>query len=251
MAEKCILLLLASNSVDTTDPRTAEEIREINQVIRSANHRDSFELSQHPGLRASDIPTLLLSHNPHLLHISGHSRRTEGLVLEDDEGQVAKIRPAQLVRLILKSTDSNLRLVFFSFCYSAACATNISASVPYAVGVKGKIEADSLLVFSRSFYDALASGKSVQEAFELARERLKAQGLKGSNAIVLRVRNGSDAAIPFLHSEGFLEKARAELVAEGLQDHRKRIWSRYFEEPVWGQPGLTLDNSYVDLECGS
>jgi hypothetical protein len=252
MAEKCILLLLASNDVDVADPRTADEIREIDQVIRSANHRDTLEPFQHHGLRASDIPTLLLRHKPHILHLSGHSRPTEGLVIEDDARRVAKIKPAQLVRLILKSTaESNPRLVFFSFCYSDACASKISPSVPYAVGVKGEIAAESLLVFSHSFYHALASGKSVQGAFELARERLRAAGLAGSDAMVLRIRNGNDATIPFLHSEGFLEKTGAELVAESLQDHRKEIWSRYFETAVWGQSGLTLDNSYVDLKCGS
>jgi hypothetical protein len=143
MSETCILLLLASNDVDTLDSRTADEIRGIYEVIQSATYRDSFRRLLHPALRASDITELLLRHKPHILHISGHSRKTEGLVLEDN-GHVEKIHCAQLVNLIVSSADKALCLVFFSFCYSEACATAIAAKIPYAIGVKGKIPVASL-----------------------------------------------------------------------------------------------------------
>ena len=248
MMQPCILLLLASNDVESLDSRTADEIRAIDEVIQSAAHRDSFKRLPHPGLRASDITKFLLRHNPHILHISGHSRPTDGLVLEDDNGKIAKIKCADLVNLILRSTDdARLKLVFFSFCYSEACATAISEKVPYAVGVSDKIPAESLLLFSHAFHEALASDKSVQRAFDNARESLKTKGLEGSDAMVLRVQSGTSAKVPFLSSMGFAKKS----VEEALQRHRNQILSRYFEEPVWSQPGLTLDKSYVDLECGS
>src|ERR1051325_12123074 len=117
MTETCILLLLASNDVDTLDSRTADEVRGINEFIQSATYRDSFERSLHPGVQASDITSLLLRHKPHILHLSGHSRKTEGLVLEDN-GEVVKLNCAELVNRISSSTDDTLRLVFFSFCYS-------------------------------------------------------------------------------------------------------------------------------------
>jgi hypothetical protein len=211
MMERCMLLLLASNDVDTVDSRTADEIREINEVIQSATHRDSFERSQHPGARASDIPKLLLRHKPHILHISGHSRKTEGLVLEDNNRKVKKITCARLVKLIMNSADdARLKLVFFSFCYSEACATAISEKVPYAIGVSDQIHAKSLLLFSEAFYVALASNRSVQGAFDNARETLKTLGLEGSEAMVLRAGSGTSAKIPFLSSMGFLKKGVGE-----------------------------------------
>jgi hypothetical protein len=247
MIERCSLLLLASNSIDTADPRATDEIREIDNAIQSANHRNSFERLQHPAFRDSDISKLLLRHKPHILHISGHSRKTDGLVLEDDNSKTTKINCAQLVDLIISLDDARLRLVFFSFCYSEACATAISAKVPYAVGVKGKISAKSVTLFSRIFYKALASDRSVQGAFDNARQCLKTKGLKGSDAMVLRVHSGTSAEVPFLSSMGFLKKN----VADALQSHGREISSGYFEKSVWGQHGLTLDKSYVDLECGS
>lgn len=207
MAEKCILLLLASNAVDTVDPRTANEISEINKTILSAKYRDSIERPLYPDLRASAIRKWLLWHNPHILHICGHARPTEGLVLEDDNGEIAKIECDDLVNLILTSTDdARLKLVFFSFCYSEACASSILAKVPYAVGVRDEISADSLLLFSQAFYEALASNLSVRGAFDNAREWLKTRGLEGSDAMVLRVQSETSTDAPFLTSFGFLKE---------------------------------------------
>ena len=206
MIERCILLLLASNAVDTVDPGAANEIRGIYDVIQSATYRDCFQRHPHPALRVSDITKRLLSHNPHILHMSGHAKPSEGLVLEDEKGKIAKIKCDQLVKLILSSADACLKLVFFSFCYSEACATAISEKVTYAIGVSHEISAESLLVFSAGFYEALASDRSVQGAFDNARESLKTLGLEGSEAMVLRVRSGTSAEIPFLSSMGFLKK---------------------------------------------
>jgi hypothetical protein len=208
MTEGCILLLLASNVVDTVDPLSANEIRGIYETIESSKYGKSFERFQHPGLRLSDIRKWLLRYQPHILHISGHARPTEGLVLEDDNSKTAKIKCDQLVKLILTSTDDvRLKLVFFSFCYSEACATEILAKVPYAVGVSDEIPAESLLLFSEAFYEALASGKSVRGAFDNAHEWLRTKGLEGSDAMVLRVRSGASAEVPFLSSMGFLKKS--------------------------------------------
>jgi hypothetical protein len=239
MSEPCILLLLASNSVSDRDPHAAEEIREIDQTIQSATYRDSFRRLPYPALRLSDIDRLLNRHQPHILHLSGHANATEGLVLDDDTGHAAKIQCDQLVNLILSSVDNDrLRLVFFSFCYSEACATAISAKVPYSAGVRGDIEVDSLLRFSQIFYQALASGRSVQGAFDNARESLNARGLKGSEAMVLRVRTGTSAEVPFLSSMGssgvdsvlrelsttFVSQLRIAGYVKGEEDVRRAIY---------------------------
>lgn len=248
MRKRCILLLLAANSVDCLDSRTVDEIRKIDEAIQLATYRDSFERFMYSGLRVSDIGHLLKRHKPHILHISVHARKTEGLVLEDDNNQVAKIRCEQLVNLILSSTpEARHCLVFFSSCRSEVCASEITAKVPYAVGVRGEISDESLQLFTRFFYDSLATGGSVQGAFDGACTWLKTNNRTDAGEMVLRVQTGTDAQEGFLTSMGFLERS----VAEALRIHRREIFSRYFEEPVWGQEGVTLDNSYVDLECGS
>lgn len=210
MSKSCILLLLATNDVENSDPRTTDEIRQINEAIYSATYRDSFTPLQLPALRDSDITKWLLRYSPHILHISGHGNKTEGLVLENNSRNVEKINSAKLVKLIVTSADDALRLVFFSFCYSEACATAISETVPYAIGVRDDISPDSLLVFSHAFYEALASDRSVKRAFDHACESLQNKELKGSEAMMLRVQSGTNAEVRFLSSMGFVEKSGAE-----------------------------------------
>jgi hypothetical protein len=82
MSETCILLMLTSNDVDTLDSRTVDEIRGIYEVFQSAAYRDSCRRLLHPALQASDITKLLLRNKPYILHISGHSSKTEGLARE-------------------------------------------------------------------------------------------------------------------------------------------------------------------------
>lgn len=248
MRKRCTLLLLAANAVDSMDPRTADEIRKIDKAIQSATHRDLFDRHMQVGLRVPDIGSLLKRHKPHILHIAGHTRKTEGLVIEDDNSKVAKIQFEQLVNLILSSTiDARLCLVFFSFCHSDTCANSILAKVPYAVGANGQITATSSILFSEVFYETLASGGSVQAAFDSACEELRTNGRADVDFMELRVQSDINAEDPFLTSMGFLEKS----VEEALRDHRRELLSRYVEEPVWGQQELTLEKSYVDLECGS
>jgi hypothetical protein len=76
---------------------------------------------------------------------------------------------------------------------------------------------------------------------------LKEKRRKGWDELVLRTQSGINAEAPFLSSIGFITKS----VDEALEEHRRKILSRYFDEPVWNERELTLSKSYVDLECGS
>lgn len=193
MSDKLKLLLLAANSVDTTDSRASDEIQAIDRAIQTAPLRDKFEIRKEPALRVSDIGPSLLKHNPTILHISAHSRETEGLVLENDFGHVAKVQCAQLKDVLL-SAGANLQLVFFGFCHSADCAKTLSTRIDFVLGIEGDIQVDSSLAFTPAFYAALASGSSVQEAVAYGKSILGLEKLPGAEAIVLRVRDGADAA---------------------------------------------------------
>ena len=239
MIEKCILLLLASNDVDIVDSRAADEIRDIYEVIQSATYQASFRRLPHGAVRSSDIAKFLLRYSPHILHISGHSKKTEGLVLEDKAGRIEKINCAQLVNLILGSADNALRLVFFSFCYSDACANAISERVPYAIGVSDQISPKSLLLFCTLFYEALASGRSVRRAFDYAHDQSTTNGLEGSDRMVLRVKSEASAEVSFLGSLGLLEES----VEEASQRRQRKIPSDYFEEPSSNKQALGASNT--------
>ncbi len=191
MSDKLKLLLLATNSVDTIDPRASDEIRAIDRAIQTAPLRDKFEIHKEPALRVSDIGPLLLKHNPDVLHISGHSRSTEGLILENDLGRVAKVQCAQL-KDVLFNAGRNLQLVFLGFCHSADCANELSTRIDFVLGIKGEIQAKSSLAFTQAFYVALASGSRIKEAVAYGKSILRLEKRRGVNAVVLQARDGAD-----------------------------------------------------------
>ena len=54
----------------------------------------------------------------------------------------------------------------------------------YTIGMKGEIEDNLALEFSRGFYDALSAGKNVEEAYD---EGITAVTLKGGSSSDIRL----------------------------------------------------------------
>jgi hypothetical protein len=210
MSDKLKLLLLAANSVDTIDSRASDEIQAIDRAIQAAPLRDKFYIRKEPALRVDDIGPLLLKHNPDILHISGHSRATEGLMLEDNLGRMAKVPCAQL-KDILFSAGKNVQLVFLAFCHTADCARELSTRIDFVLGIKDEISVRSSLVLTPAFYAALASGHSIQEAVDYGKSILGLKRLPGARTIVLHAREGADATKSLLRSATRADELKSDL----------------------------------------
>jgi hypothetical protein len=210
MSHKLKLLLLAANSVDTVDSRSTEEIQAIDRAIQAALHREMFEIKKEPALRISDIGPLLLKHNPDILHISGHSRKTKGLILENEHGRVAKVTCARLKDVLL-SAGSNLQVVFFGFCHSGECVEETSMGINFVLGIEGEISVNSSLTFAPAFYGALASGQSIQQAVEYGKSELRLKRRGGSRTILLKVRDGADATKSFIKPTTHTDDLKSDL----------------------------------------
>jgi NB-ARC domain len=191
MSGKLKLLLLAANSVDTVDSRADDEIRAIGRAIQVAPLGHKCDVQKEPAIKVSDIGPLLLRHNPDVLHISCHSRKTEGLMLENDLGRVTKIQCAQL-KDVLFSAGSKLRLVTFGFCHSADCARQASTQIDFVLGINREIPVKSSLIFMPAFYEALVSDKSIEEAIDYGKSIMGLKSKSHARAIVLHVRDGAD-----------------------------------------------------------
>lgn len=208
MSDKLKLLLLAANSVDTVDSRASDEIQAIARAIEAAPLREKFVIHKEAGIRVSDIGPLVLKHNPDILHISGHSRETEGLILETDLQRVAKVQCARLKDVLL-SAGSNLQLVFYGFCHSADCAKETSTRIDFVLGIEGEISVRSSLAFTPAFYTALASGSSIQEAIAYGKSILSLKIYSRARAVVLQVRDGADATKSLVRSTAHADELKS------------------------------------------
>jgi hypothetical protein len=177
------VLFLAANPSGTTHLALDEEIRAIDAKIRGAEHRDRLTLVPHWAVRLDDLSGLLQRHKPQVVHLSGHGAKSGAIVLVGGNGQAKEVPPEGLAGLFRVLKD-NVRVVLLNACYSAAQAKGIVKEIDCAVGMSDEIDDDDAIAFAAEFYQALAYGRSVQDAFDLGVNRLVNEGVADAKRLV-------------------------------------------------------------------
>jgi hypothetical protein len=126
-----------------------------------------------------------------VLHISTHGEK-DHLGLVNDTGATATISAAWLGH-ILRGNDRP-RLVILGACNSAEIAEELRKVVPLTIGFTLPVSTAEVRASVTAFYEALFSGKSVQEAYDISDASLK--DLRRSDAqLVLKHRPDTDARL--------------------------------------------------------
>jgi hypothetical protein len=197
MTDKIKVLLLAANPVNTGTLRLGEETREIVEKIEDGSHRETFEVIMRFALRPRDLQPVLLKHEPHIVHFSGHGSLVGELVLEDDAGQAQQVNKDAITELFKILTD-NVRIVVFNACFTKDQARALSDFIDFTVGTNEAVGDKASIAFAAAFYRGLAFGRSVGEAFKLGKSELKLLGISGEEKTEFFVREGADPDEPFL-----------------------------------------------------
>ena len=193
MPNRIKILFLLSNPKNISRIRLDEELREVSDRIERAKLRHRFELIPLLAVRPRDVMRGLLEYQPHVLHFAGHGSPTEGIVLEDDHGNTKLVSADALAQLFAVIKD-NLRVVLLNACFVGQQAEGISEVIDFTIGMQKTIGDKAAIVFSSSFYEALAYGRSVKEAFDYGKTGLVMEGIPESNTPTLMERAGADAA---------------------------------------------------------
>lgn len=193
-SDKVKILFLAANPVDVvTRLRIDEEIREIGQKIRMSTSGDQLEIASEWAVRVGDLQAALLRHKPDIVHFSGHCSPSSGIILEDEAGNrkvVSKKALADLFRIL----KGNIRLVVLNACYAKDQAEALATAIDFTIGMNAAIEDKDATIFAAYFYQSLAFGRSVEEAFKLAVNQLSLEGIDVAHVPELLVRDGANAA---------------------------------------------------------
>lgn len=189
MSDKIRILFMAANPLDFAPVKVDDEAREIDHKIRSAEHRDTFELIPKLAVRPIDFQEALMRHKPHILHFSGHGNKTQGIILKDEDGNATAVKKKVLGNL-LRILKDNIRVVVLNACYSKAQSDSITEAIDYTVVMNKPVTDDAAIVFSASFYRALAFGRTVKESFELGVNELMLLGITEETTPELFVRPG-------------------------------------------------------------
>lgn len=196
MADKIKILFLAANPVDVSrHSRLGKEFREIYEKIRIGANRDSFELISELAVRPSDLQKVLQIHCPHIVHFSGRGHAAEGILLEDDFGK-AKLVDKRAFANLFGILKENILIVVLNACYARNQAKLISRTIDFTIGMNSEIGDEAAIVFAAQFYQSLSFGRSVKEAFDLAVNAIKLEGINGAKVPELLVRRGVNDAKP-------------------------------------------------------
>lgn len=157
------VLLLAANPLQLPPLRLGEECRTIHEMIRKAKFRDQVQFVSEWAARRDDLLQVLNDHAPSVLHFSGHGSGGQGLCFQADDGTARSISTDDLARVICAAGQS-LMIVVLNACYTEGQARKLAKHVPCVVGMSGRIGDEAAIEYTRSFYRALASGRSAADA---------------------------------------------------------------------------------------
>jgi hypothetical protein len=170
------ILFLAANPSDTDPLQLADEMRAIKEILRKTPHYERFRLEQEWAVRYSDLPGLLMEHQPDIVHFSGHGGSAGELKFLDENGFSHPIAVPALTQLFTLLKD-NIRCVVLNACYSESQAQAIAKQIDAVIGVRKELEDESALHFAAGFYEALGFGRDVKKAFDLGCSRIDVAGL--------------------------------------------------------------------------
>lgn len=170
------ILILSANPKNTTQLRVDEEMREIKEGLRRSRQREEFVIETSQAVRYRDIRRAILDFEPNIVHFSGHGAGEEGLVFEDETGQVKLVEAEALARLFELFADQ-IECVVLNACYSEVQAESIARHIPYVVGMNKAIGDKAAIEFAVGFYDGLGAGRSVDFAYKLGRNSIELAGI--------------------------------------------------------------------------
>lgn len=185
------ILFLAANPINAAIRlRSDEEFREISQKIRMSPQRDQLELVAEWRVRVGDLQAVLMDHQPDIVHFSGHGSPTGGIILEDENGKRKEVSREAIFDLFEILKD-NIRVVVLNACYAKDQAKALSEIIDFTIGMDNTIDEKASIIFASHFYQSLAFGRSVEEAFELAVSQLRLEGFDAAQAPNLLAREGA------------------------------------------------------------
>ncbi len=188
------ILLLAALPQDL---RLDKQIREIEEAIRRAVKRDSFEIKIRTAVRPQDIRRAIAEERPQIVHFCGHGLENGSLVLEDDGGNHLPVLPTVLAALFKLHTDY-VKCVLLNACYSSKPALVIGRHINYVIGMNQPIEDRAAIVFAQGFYDGLGYDNInnfdvIQRAFD--------EGM-----VAIQLENLIQGAIPLIWKLGIAQR---------------------------------------------
>ncbi|MDI1443062.1 CHAT domain-containing protein [Polyangium sp. 6x1] len=187
-----LILFVNANPGGAARVRADREIRQIRALLRGATHASAFEIAERHAASPEDLRRALLELGPDVVHFSGHGK-DGSLLFEGEQGKKRPVVAASFVELLALSKE-RVRIVILNACGSRAHAEALVEHIDCAIGMADEIPDNAAIAFSSAFYEAIAFGRSLREAFALGENAIHLGGFSRSGSPVMFTRASVDPA---------------------------------------------------------
>lgn len=159
------ILFLAASPQELPGLRSDLEMREIHEQLRLGKLRERFRLESAVAARLRDIGQALADYDPRIVHFSGHGSQDGSLYVEDGDGFGRPAAPESLARLFRLHANT-IDCVIVNACHSLQLAEAMTHYIDYVIATRTTLLDTTAIHFSMGFYQGLAYGAPVPDAFE-------------------------------------------------------------------------------------
>ena len=178
-----MLVIISAPNDPRCSPLDIEKEKDrILQAVDKLNGQHKMEVDFTDDATFKTIQSYLNEKDYHIVHFTGHGKKIDGqgyLVLEAEDLRAQKVDDQTISDLF---ADRGIRLVVLNACESVDLADMlVRKGVPAVVAMQYSILDPSATVFAFTFYQALASDRTVDQSMTEA--RLAMRNAKGSNKV--------------------------------------------------------------------
>jgi hypothetical protein len=163
------VLYLMSNPTKKHALGLDKEVKAVKAEISRSRFRDNIALHQSEAADFKDILDGLNDHDPRIIHFSGHGNDV-GLAM--DGGTVKRRKTSfvtfELLGKALAATDNPPDVVVLNACNSTGARKALLSTAKAVIVMEDTVTDTAAVAFATQFYGAIASGQSLQAAFDQA-----------------------------------------------------------------------------------
>lgn len=164
------VLYLMSNPTKKHALSLDKEVKAVKGEIARSKFRDNIALHQSEAADFKDILDGLNDHSPRVVHFSGHGN-FDGLAM--DAGTIKRSKTKfvtfELLGKVLQATDNPPDVIVLNACKSTGARKALLGSAKALIVMEDVVTDTAAVAFARQFYGAIASGQSLQTAFDQGR----------------------------------------------------------------------------------
>ena len=149
-----------------------KELDEIQGALRASEHRDLISLGTPILAVTREKLARAYCHRPKIVHFAGHGNERSLSIIEDHHLSAKETAlSAEEFLTVLNTVEEDVVLCVLNACESEGFARDLvgGGGTGYAVGWPHKVSDSTAIAFSRSLYGALGDGRTMCDAFNIAK----------------------------------------------------------------------------------